>query len=77
MSNKFLLKFGIFGAVLAALCCFTPLLPIVLSALGLTGLLGVLYTDAVLLPALVFFIVLSGYAFWQIRRSKQSKQGKH
>ena len=75
MSNRFLLKFGVVGATLAALCCFTPLLPIVLTALGLTGLLSVLYTDAVLLPALVFFIVLSGYAFWRIRRSKQSKQG--
>lgn len=77
MSNRFLLKTGLVGAVIAALCCFTPLLPIVLTALGLTGLLGVLYTDLVLLPALVFFIVLSGYAFWRIRRSKQSRQGNH
>jgi mercuric ion transport protein len=68
MKNK-LLAFGISGTVLAALCCFTPLLPFVLGALGLTGLLGVLYSDAVLLPILAGFFILTGYAIW--RRRKQ------
>lgn len=67
MKNK-LLAFGIGGTLLAALCCFTPLLPIVLTALGLTGLLGVLYNDAVLLPILAGFLTLTGYAIWQRRK---------
>ena len=67
MKNK-LLAFGIWGTLLAALCCFTPLLPIVLTALGLTGLLGVLYNDAVLLPILAGFLILTGYAIWQRRK---------
>ncbi|WP_298260943.1 mercury resistance system transport protein MerF [uncultured Litoreibacter sp.] len=67
MKNK-LLAFGIGGTLLAALCCFTPLLPIVLTALGLTGLLGVLYNDAVLLPILAGFLILTGYAIWQRRK---------
>ena len=67
MKNK-LLAFGIGGTLLAALCCFTPLLPIVLTALGLTGLLGVLYNDAVLLPILAGFLSLTGYAIWQRRK---------
>ncbi|WP_299140263.1 mercury resistance system transport protein MerF [uncultured Tateyamaria sp.] len=67
MKNK-LLAFGIGGTLLAALCCFTPLLPIVLTALGLTGLLGVLYNDAVLLPILAGFLILTGYAVWQRRK---------
>ena len=67
MKNK-LLVFGIGGTLLAALCCFTPLLPIVLTALGLTGLLGVLYNDAVLLPILAGFLILTGYAVWQRRK---------
>ncbi len=67
MKNK-LLAFSIGGTLLAALCCFTPLLPIVLTALGLTGLLGVLYNDAILLPILAGFLILTGYAIWQRRK---------
>ena len=67
MKNK-LLAFGIGGTVLAALCCFTPLLPIVLTAFGLTGLLGVIYNDAILLPILAGFLILTGYAIWQRRQ---------
>ena len=69
MKSK-LLGFGVVGSVIARLCCFTPLLPVVLGALGLTGLLGVVYTDAVLLPILAGFLILTGYALW---RQKQQK----
>lgn len=64
--NK-LLQLGIIGTVLVALCCFTPLLVILLSTLGLAALTG--YLDYVLLPALVFFLGLTGYALW--RRKEQ------
>jgi mercuric ion transport protein len=67
MKNK-LLAFGIGGTLLAVLCCFTPLLPIVLTTLGLTGLLGVLYNDAILLPILAGFLILTSYAIWQRRK---------
>jgi mercuric ion transport protein len=63
MKNK-LLSIGIFGTVIAALCCLTPLLPITLTALGLTGLLGLVYNDAVLLPAMAFFALMTLYAVW-------------
>lgn len=69
MKNK-LLALGLGGMVLAMLCCFTPLLPIVLPALGLTGLLGILYNDAVLLPILAGFLVLTGYALWRQKKQK-------
>ncbi len=68
MRNK-LLSFGLAGSVLTALCCFTPLLPTVLTALGLSSLLGVLYNDAVLLPMLAGFLILTGFAIW--RQNKQ------
>jgi len=68
MKSK-LLTLGLGGTLLAALCCFTPLLPIVLTALGLTGLLGVLYNDAVLLPVLAGFLILTVYTIW--RQNKQ------
>ena len=69
MKNK-LLALGIGGSILAILCCFTPLLPIVLTALGLTGVLGVVYNDAVLLPILAGFLLLTGYAIWRQKKQK-------
>ena len=67
MKNK-LLALGLGGTLVAVLCCFTPLLPIVLTALGLTWLLAVVYNDAVLLLMLALFLILTGYALW--RRKK-------
>ena len=69
MKSK-LMGLGLGGTLLAALCCFTPLLPIVLTALGLTGLLGVLYNDAILLPILAGFLILTGYAIWRLKKQK-------
>ena len=70
MTNSALLKTGIVGSVIAALCCFTPLLVVVLGALGLSALVG--YLDFVLLPALAFFVLLTVYALWKRRRSGSS-----
>lgn len=67
MKSK-LLALGLGGTVLAALCCFTPLLPIVLTSLGLTGLLGLLYNDAVLLPVLAGFLIITGVAVWRLKK---------
>ncbi len=64
MKNK-LATTGVTGALFAALCCFTPLLPIMLPAIGLGGLMGYIYNDAVLLPALAIFLVIAGYGFWK------------
>ena len=69
MKSK-LLALGVGGTILAILCCFTPLLPVVLTALGLTGLLGVVYSDAVLLPILAGFLILTGYAIWRQKTQK-------
>lgn len=69
MKNK-LLALGVGGTILAILCCFTPLLPVVLTALGLTGLLGAVYNDAVLLPVLAGFLILTGYAIWRQKKQK-------
>lgn len=69
MKDK-LLALGVGGTIFAALCCFTPLLPVMLTALGLTGLLGVVYNDAVLLPILTGFLVLTGYALWRQKKQK-------
>jgi len=58
-SNR-LLGTGVIGAVVAALCCFTPVLVLLLGAVGLGALTG--YLDYVLFPALAFFVGLTIYA---------------
>lgn len=71
MSDKKLLGIGIFGAAIAALCCFTPLLVVLLGAVGLSAFVGVL--DYVLLPALAAFTLLTIYALWRrYRRNRPS-----
>ena len=57
MNDKKLLQLGIFGIVIAALCCFTPVLVLLLAVVGLSAVTG--YLDYVLLPALLFFYSLS------------------
>ena len=58
--NNRLLGAGVIGTVIAALCCFTPVLVVLLGALGLGAVTG--YLDYVLLPALTFFVGLTIYA---------------
>ena len=67
MKDK-LLGVGIIGTVVAALCCFTPILAWTLSAVGLSGAMGYVYRDDVLLPLMAFFLVITGYAIWRRKR---------
>jgi len=68
MKTRTLLTTGIVGTAIAALCCFTPVLVVLLGVVGLSALTG--YLDYVLLPALVFFVSLTVYAV--LRRKKAS-----
>ncbi len=63
-----LLGTGIAGSVIAAICCVTPALVILVTAVGLSAIVG--YLDYVLFPALAFFLGLTGYALY--RRSKRA-----
>lgn len=42
MNNKRLLRTGIIGSVIAAICCFTPVPVLLLGVLGLSALVGYL-----------------------------------
>ncbi|EAR51550.1 hypothetical protein OG2516_01486 [Oceanicola granulosus HTCC2516] len=64
--NDRLLKYGLIGTVIAALCCFTPILVILLGAVGLSAVLG--WLDFVLLPALALFLGITLYALWRRQR---------
>ena len=62
-----LLGIGIIGTLITALCCFTPILVMILGLVGLSALTG--YLDYVLLSALGAFILLTLYALWR-RKSR-------
>lgn len=68
MKKITLLKTGIIGTVIAVLCCFTPLLVILFGAIGLSAWVG--HLDAILLPSLAFFVVLSIYALLKKKQGR-------
>ena len=60
MENRKLMATGIIGFMVAALCCFTPILAVLFGAVGLSAVLG--YLDYVLIPAMVLFLGIVAYA---------------
>lgn len=66
MQDRALLRTGLVGTAVTALCCFTPVLVILLAAVGLSAILG--WLDYVLLPALAAFLALTAYALLRRRR---------
>ncbi len=60
MDNRTLLRTGVAGMAVAALCCATPALVILLGAVGLSAWAG--WLDQALMPALVVFLGLTIYA---------------
>ncbi len=71
MNEKKLLLTGIVGTLIAALCCFTPVLVILFGIVGLSAVVG--YLDYVLFPVLGFFIVLTIYAVWRRHKIQRTR----
>lgn len=69
MKTSTLLKMGLIGMVISALCCFTPVLVILFGAVGLGAFVG--HLDAVLIPSLAVFTLLTIYAL--IRKDREAK----
>jgi mercuric ion transport protein len=63
-----LLAVGMIGSIVVALCCFTPVLVVLLGAVGFAALAG--WLDVVLLPALAIFVGLTVCALWRMERPK-------
>lgn len=57
-----LLKGGLGGAIFAALCCFTPLLVVVLAGAGLSAVTG--WLDYALFPLLFVSLAVVAQALW-------------
>ena len=66
MKDATLIKTGVIGTVIAAICCFTPVLVIGLGVVGLSAWLG--WLDYLLLPALAVFVGITAYGFWRRQR---------
>lgn len=65
MKDANILKTGIIGSVIAAVCCATPILVVALGAFGLSAWLG--WVDYALIPALVLFLAITAYGLWRRR----------
>ena len=62
--------FGGLGTGVGLLCCFTGLLPLVLTSIGASGLISTLYRDVVLFPfAGVSFVVMI-VGLWLMKRNR-------
>lgn len=71
MKKPGLLTTGIVGTVIVALCFFTPVLVVLLAAVGLSAWLG--YLDYVLFPALAIFVGLIFDALYRRSASHSEK----
>jgi mercuric ion transport protein len=69
--NTKLIGTGVGGAVLSLLCCVTPVLAVLLGALGLTAFVAKL--DYVLVPVFVASVALVTFALVRRRRSCAAK----
>jgi mercuric ion transport protein len=56
------------GTIVVALCCFTPVLVILLAAVGLSYFTP--YLDYVLFPALAALIIMTIYSYRKWKKSK-------
>jgi mercuric ion transport protein len=62
MKDEKLLRRGLIGSVIAALCCFTPLLVILVAGVGLSAIVG--WLDYALFPMLFTSLGVVAHALW-------------
>lgn len=60
-----LVRMGLLGSAIVALCCFTPGFAVLLGMLGLGAITG--YLDYVLLPALAVCVGITVYGLYRTR----------
>jgi len=59
-------KAGIWGSIIAVICCFTPVLVVGLGLIGLAAFTP--YLDYVLFPTLGLFLILAYYGWSKTRK---------
>ena len=63
MRDSTIIATGAVGAILAAICCATPVLAVLFGAVGLTAWLA--KVDYVVIPALAFCAALIGFGLYR------------
>jgi mercuric ion transport protein len=63
MTDRSLITTGAIGAALAAICCVTPLLAVVLGSIGLTAWLA--KADHIIMPVLLLGVALVGFGVYR------------
>ena len=58
---------SVIGTILVAVCCFTPLLVVILGAIGLSAFNP--YLDFILLPALAILLIVTIVSFIKWRKA--------
>ena len=71
MTDRSLMATGGIAAVLAAICCSTPILAVLLGGIGLTAWIA--KADYVVLPVLVLGVALVGFGLYR-RQSCATKE---
>jgi len=66
--RNFILALG--GTIIVSICCFTPLLAMLLALIGLSFIVS--YLDYILFPLLFLFIILTVISFykWYLAQKK-------
>ena len=67
MEDRKLLRVGLVGALVAALCCFTPVLVLLSTTVGFSAVAG--WLDVVLLPAMATFMAIVTYSLFRLWRA--------
>jgi len=62
MTGSKLMRRGLIGSVIAALCCFTPILVVVVAGVGLSAVVG--WLDYALFPLLFASLGVVAQALW-------------
>jgi mercuric ion transport protein len=70
MDDRALMRTGVVVAVVAAICCATPLLAVVFGTVGLSALAA--KADYIAVPALVLCLGLVGWALILRRKQKEN-----
>ena len=71
MTSKRLFATRVIGTIVAAVCCAAPALAVVLGVLGLSAWFA--YADYIVLPAMMAFITIAGYALRRLDRRRLLK----
>lgn len=64
MDDRTLVRTGLVGAVIAAVCCATPILVIAFATLGLAG--PAVWLDWLLVPALIGFVLIASVELYRL-----------